>query len=185
MSENRVIGKDGKLPWHMPADLKYFKELTSHHVVIMGRKTFDSFGKPLPDRLNVVVTQRRDYKPEGVQIVHSLKEGLEHAQAEAEAFILGGGEIFRQALPGADRIYLTIIHTMIDGDVFFPELDSKEWHLAQEDYNEPDEHNRYGYSFLRYERAGQEASAPEVAAASEPAGAPADVPASPPANPPS
>lgn len=155
MSENRVIGRDGKLPWHMPADLQYFKNLTSGHVVIMGRKTFESFGHPLPERTNVVVTRRRDYKPEGVQIVHDLDAALELGKTDAEVFILGGQDIFQQMMPKVDRIYLTVIHTMIDGDTFFPEFDQSNWNLAHEDVHDADEHNRFGYSFRRYERKSQ------------------------------
>ena len=152
VSNNNVIGKDNKLPWHLPADLKFFKRLTTGHHIIMGRKTFESFGKPLPDRTSVVITRQKKYHPEGCVVVHSLEEALKIASDEKEALIIGGAEIFKQAMPIADRIYLTRIKENFEGDTFFPELNKEEWILKEKKDFEPDEKNKYAYSFCIYER---------------------------------
>ena len=152
VSNNNVIGKDNKLPWHLPEDLKFFKRLTTGHHIIMGRKTFESFGKPLPDRTSVVITRQKKYHPEGCVVVHSLEEALKIASDEKEAFIIGGAEIFKQAMPIADRIYLTRIKENFEGDTFFPELNKEEWLLKEKQDFEPDEKNKYAYSFHIYER---------------------------------
>src|SRR5687768_6483697 len=133
-AENGVIGKDNKLPWHLPDDLKYFKNLTWGLPILMGRKTFDSIGKPLPGRKSIVITRQKSWKHECVEVVHSVKEAIKKATAYGakEIFVIGGAEIFKTALPEADRIYLTRIHEHFDGDVFFPELNSSEWQLATE-----------------------------------------------------
>lgn len=152
MSENRVIGRDNCLPWHLPADLKRFKQLTIHHTVIMGRKTFDSIGKPLPDRRNIVVTRDPNFHAAGVEIAHSLDSAIELAEGDGEAFILGGAEIFRQALPIADRLYLTLVHAHIEGDVHFPEVNWDEWNLIEDERRDPDERNSLPMSFRLYSR---------------------------------
>src|SRR5688500_18799105 len=124
-SENNVIGKDNKLPWHLPSDLKYFKNLTWGMPVVMGRKTFESFGKPLSGRRNIVISRNNEWKAEGVEIANSIEKAVALAQQSAvnEIFIIGGGEIFKTFLPKAERIYLTRIHHSFDGDAFFPEID--------------------------------------------------------------
>ena len=152
MSENRVIGRNGQLPWHLPADLKYFKKLTVDHTVIMGRKTFDEIKRPLDNRRNVVITRNRGFQPHGVTVVPSLDEALALAATEEEVFSVGGGEIFRLALPRADRLYLTVIHAHIEGDTFFPPFDSDGWVLEDEDRHEPDDKHAYAFSFRRYRR---------------------------------
>src|SRR5688572_27429825 len=152
MSENRVIGRDGRLPWHLPADLKRFKELTTSHTVIMGRKTFDSIGKPLPKRRSIIVTRTPKLRVPGAEVVHSLDEAVAMAKGEDEVFIIGGGEIFAEALYAADRIYLTLVHAKIEGDTFFPSLDADEWTLLEEDRYAADANNQYSMSFQRYER---------------------------------
>lgn len=123
LSENRVIGKDNKLIWHIPDDLKHFKEKTSGHPVIMGRKTFESIGRLLPNRTNIIITRDKEYKVEGALIVHSLDEAISTAQknTEKEVFIIGGGQIFEQAIKIADKLYLTIIEGEFEGDAFFPD----------------------------------------------------------------
>lgn len=130
LSKNNVIGKDGKLPWHVPEDLKRFKALTSGHVVVMGRKTFESIGNPLPNRTNIVITRDPDYLAEGIIIAHSLQEALDISKKEElktfdtsknEIFIIGGGQIYEQAMPVTDKLYLTIIDEEIEGDTFFPD----------------------------------------------------------------
>uniref|UniRef100_A0A831U5D2 Dihydrofolate reductase n=1 Tax=Geobacter metallireducens TaxID=28232 RepID=A0A831U5D2_GEOME len=122
MAGNRVIGKEGRIPWHLPDDLARFRAITMGHPVIMGRRTFDSIGRPLPGRLNIVLTRREWYAPKGVAVARSLAEALELAGTAGEVFICGGGQVYREALPLADRIHLTVVHLPFDGDVTFPEL---------------------------------------------------------------
>lgn len=157
MSKNRVIGKDNQIPWHLSADLKYFKRTTLHHHIIMGRKTFLSIGNPLPKRTNIVLTRNPFFIASNVLVATSIEEGLQLARdnAEEEAFIIGGGEIYRQSMPYLDKIYLTLIDVEVEGDVFFPELDEAQWKLVTEEAHEADEKNEYNYSFLVYERITQ------------------------------
>lgn len=122
MAENRVIGKDGAMPWHLADDLARFRVITTGHPVIMGRKTFESLGRPLPGRQNIVLTRRKGYTPEGVIVARTLDEALELAGAAREVFICGGGEVYREALPLAGRILLTVIHCDYEGDTVFPEI---------------------------------------------------------------
>lgn len=150
-SENNVIGKNGKLAWCLPADLKHFRELTKGHPVIMGRKTYESIGRPLPGRMNIVVTRRDNVKIEGCTVVRSLNEALQ-ASETSEAFVIGGGEIYKQSLPLASRIYLTRVHAMVEGDVIFPEIDSREWSEISHERHEADAENPHPYTFLVYER---------------------------------
>ena len=153
-SENNVIGKNNKLPWHLPADLKYFKNLTWGMPVIMGRRTYDSFGKTLPGRRNIVITRNKDWKAEGVDVVHSIEEAVALAKESAvkEIFIIGGSEIFKIILPKADRIYLTRIHQSFEGDAFFPVLKEEEWQLVKNRDCAVDEKNAYPHSFQVWER---------------------------------
>lgn len=155
-AENGVIGKDNGLIWHMPHDLKFFKETTSGHYVLMGRKSYESVGKPLPNRLNVVITRNTDYAVEGGLVVHSLQEALElgEKQQQQEVFILGGGEIYRQALEKnwVDRIYLTEIKDSFEGDTYFPELNAEEWKETHREEYQADHKNPHDYSFVTLER---------------------------------
>jgi dihydrofolate reductase len=152
MGANRAIGLRGRLPWRLPADLRFFKEKTWGHVVIMGRKTFESVGKPLPGRRNLVITRRKAFRSEGVEIAGSLREALDLAAGEKEVFVCGGAEIYRQALDRADRIYLTLIHENFEADTFFPEFDPRVWEERERVNHDPDERNPYAYSFVVYER---------------------------------
>ena len=155
LAANDVIGRDNDLPWHMPADLKRFKTLTMGHHLIMGRKTFDSIRRPLPGRINVVVTRNVDFSPDGVAVARSVDEAISKAEAagDEEIFIAGGAEIFAQTLHRADRMYLTRLHAEIEGDTYFPEFDDvNEWKLVDAEHFEPDEKNAWPYSFLTYER---------------------------------
>jgi len=127
MSRNRVIGRGGAIPWHIPADLRRFRELTLGHTVIMGRKTFESIGRPLAGRKNVVVTGQAGYSPEGVVVVHSLAEAIESSYPDSELFICGGSEIYQQALPLCSRIYLTVLDLDLDGDRYFPPVPAKDF----------------------------------------------------------
>ncbi len=124
-----VIGCRGRMPWHLPEDLRYFKEVTMGGVVVMGRKTFESIGRPLPGRINVVVTRQADFAPPGVEVAHSLEEAVER---HPDAFIIGGAEIYRQAMPMAGELYITEIDADYEGDTRFPEYDRAEWQLAEE-----------------------------------------------------
>jgi dihydrofolate reductase len=155
VAANRVIGRDNKLPWHQSADLKRFKALTTDHHVLMGRKTYQELGKPLPARVNVVITNSPTFGSEGVAIARSIDEAIAKAEAagDEEIFIIGGGEIFRQTLHRADRMYVTQIHADVAGDTFFPEFDDlNEWRLVDREDFEADEKNDYPFSFLTYER---------------------------------
>jgi len=152
IGENNAIGKNNQLLWHMPNDLKHFKDVTSGRTIIMGRKTFDSVGKPLPKRRNIVVT-RQDITIPGCEVVKSIEDGLALCKGEDEVFIGGGAEIYKLAMHLTDRIYLTIIHKSFDADTFFPEIERKEWkEVSREDY-QPDEKNLLPYSFITLERA--------------------------------
>jgi len=151
ISENHVIGKDNKLLWYLPNDLKHFKEITTGHTVIMGRKTFDSVGKPLPRRRNIIVT-RQAINIEGCEVVHSIEAALAVCADEQEVFIVGGAEIYKQSMHLTDRIYLTIIHKEFEGDSFFPELNKAEWQEVYREDHEPDEKNSLPYSFITLEK---------------------------------
>jgi dihydrofolate reductase len=153
MSSNRVIGRAGDLPWRLPADLRHFKALTVGHAVIMGRRTFDSVGRPLPERRCIVITRDRNYRPEGVIVAHDLEEAIGCAAADDdEVFIAGGGEIYRLALPLADRMYVTVVHAQVEGDTYFPELDESEWEMIADERHEADDRHAHAYSFRVYER---------------------------------
>ncbi len=151
-SKNNIIGKDNDLIWHLSADLKRFKRLTTGHTIIMGRKTFESIGRPLPNRTSVIITTQTDYKAEGCIVVHSLEEALQFAQKEEEVFIIGGGSIYKQAMPLADKIFFTLIHDTFEGDTFFPAIDQQQWTVVQQEDHQPDEKNKYVYSFIDYEK---------------------------------
>ena len=154
VSSNGVIGHDGGLPWHLPADLKHFKRTTMGHHLIIGRRTWDEVGKPLPGRTMVVVTRSRRFAPEGAKVVRSVEQALEIAAEDDEPFIGGGSQIYRIALARdlVHRIYLTRIHAEVEGDTFFPEFDLDDWGLVSEEHHEADEKNEFDYSFLLYER---------------------------------
>lgn len=152
MSENRVIGRNGGLPWHLPKDLQYFKKLTVDHTVIMGRKTFDEVKRPLANRRNVVITRSPDFHPPGVTVVPTLAEALALGATEAEVFVIGGGEIYRLALPRADRLYLTVVHAQVEGDTLFPEFEAAAWALESEARQEADAKHAYRFSFRVYNR---------------------------------
>ncbi len=151
--EKNGIGKNNQLPWHLPADLKHFKTLTTGHPIIMGRKTFDSIGKALPNRKNIVISRQSNYTAEGATVVSSLWDAFELCDDENEAFVIGGAQIFEQSLPLADILYLTIIHHQFDADTFFPEIDQAYWIEAESITHEPDEKNLYSYTFIKYIRA--------------------------------
>ena len=154
VSSNGVIGREGGLPWYLPADLKHFKRTTMGHHLIIGRRTWEEVGKPLPGRTMVVVTRSQRFAPEGAQVVRSVEAALELAAGDDEPFIGGGAQIYRVALARdlVDRIYLTRIHAEVEGDTFFPEIDFDDWKLVSEEHHEADEKNEFDYSFLVSER---------------------------------
>ncbi|UOE40589.1 dihydrofolate reductase [Chryseobacterium suipulveris] len=155
MGLNREIGIDNQLPWHLPKDLKHFKEITSGHPIIMGRKTYESIGKPLPNRTNIVVSRKTDWFEEGILIVGSLKEALKFAQKiDKDIFIIGGGNIFEQTMEIADKLEVTEIKTTIDADTFFPKIDEKIWQKTNETCHEKDEKNNFDFCFQTFERKG-------------------------------
>ncbi|MBI1227476.1 MAG: dihydrofolate reductase [Bacteroidetes bacterium] len=153
-ARNLAIGHKNLIPWYLPADLKYFKKKTTGHHVIMGRKSFQSIGKPLPNRTNVVITRDPFFLATGCTIVHSIEEALELAEAngELEAFIIGGGEIYRKSWPYLDRLYLTEVDAEPEADVFFPEIDENEWQELSREAHPADEKNEFGYVFRVLEK---------------------------------
>lgn len=153
-SENNVIGINNMLPWRLPTDLKYFKSTTLGKPIVMGRKTFESLGKPLPGRPNIVITRQNDFQPEGAYVVGSVEEGIEKAKSFGgdELFITGGSQIFEQAWPLVERIYLTRVYAVVHGDAFFPQLDGAEFELVTDERHEADEKNQYSFSFQVWER---------------------------------
>ncbi len=152
--ENRVIGKNNALIWHLPADLKRFKALTTGHVIIMGRKTFESIGRPLPNRTTVVISRQQDLKIEGVILAHSVEEAILKAKSISrdDIFIVGGAEIYQLSLPLADQILVTQLHDIFEGDAFFPEISSDMWEIAEQERGITDEQNAYQFSYLTYTR---------------------------------
>jgi len=154
IAQNNVIGKDNKLVWHMTADMRFFKNTTMGHTLIMGRKTFESFGKPLPGRKSIVITRQKHWKYEGVTVVHSLEGAIKVAPKDEEVFIIGGAEIYRQAMPFCKKMYITIIHYDFEGDTHFPPVDFSQWNLISDKKHLADEKNPYDFSFRVYERKG-------------------------------
>ena len=152
LSENNVVGINNQLPWHLSADLKRVKSLTMGHHLIMGRKTHESIGKPLPGRTNVIITRNKNFKAEGCIVVSSLQEAFALSKNDSEVFIFGGGEIFREALPFVHKIYMTRIHHHMDGDTYFPELNPSDWkEISRQDFK-ADEKNNFNYSFIELEK---------------------------------
>jgi len=152
IAHNNVLGKNNQLIWHLPADLKRFKKTTFGHCVIMGRKTYESLGKPLPNRTNIVITRDKNFKADGCVIVHSLNEAIKEAKTDDNPFILGGANIYKQAITLADVLDLTFVHHNFEGDVFFPEIDRSVWKEASRQDFKADTKNKYDYSFVRFER---------------------------------
>ncbi|MEZ4788222.1 MAG: dihydrofolate reductase [Flavobacterium haoranii] len=167
-AENNALGKDNDLVWHLPDDFKRFKALTSGHFIIMGRKTFESFPKPLPNRTHVIITRQKDYPvPEGCIVVESIEDAIKIAvtsslssRAESrdekpenqEVFIIGGGEIYKQSINIANKIELTRVHTEVEADTFFPEIDGNDWKLIEEEYHPKDEKHQFDFTYLTYIR---------------------------------
>ncbi len=155
-SDNNAIGINNQLPWHLPEDLKFFKRTTLGKPVIMGRKTLDSLGKPLPGRLNIVLSHQKDLKlPQDVLLYDNIKEAVDRVQQESvdEAFVIGGGKVFEEAIPYADRMYITRVHATIpNADAFFPDIDHSHWKLTWEEKHQADDKHKYSFAFQKYER---------------------------------
>ncbi len=163
IGKNNALGKDNQLLWQMPADMKHFKEITTGHTVIMGSKTFKSIGRPLPNRKNIVITRDMNYAPEGVDVVHSFDEALkiasleqgrkfEENQDEVEVFVIGGGQVYAEAMTKANKLYITEIDSEPSADTFFPEIKMEEWKEVSRESHMPDEKNPLSYSFVTYSR---------------------------------
>lgn len=152
MSEEGVIGRDGRLPWHLPDDLREFKRLTMGHVLVMGRQTFESVGRALPGRRSIVLTRRGDVCPPGVETAPSLEAAFDLAAGAPEVFVAGGAAVYRAALPRADRLYVTVVHAHVAGDVRFPPLDWNAWRLEGETHHPADAHHAFPFTFRRYSR---------------------------------
>jgi dihydrofolate reductase len=153
MSENRVIGREGGLPWHLPDDMKFFMRTTRGHYVVMGRKTWESMAGALKDRTNIIITRRKDYSAEGAMVVHSLDEALRRSPVETEeVFVVGGEAIFAEAMPIAQRMYLTHVHAEVKGDAHFPAFDERRWRVEKEVHHPADERHSYSFTIRQYER---------------------------------
>ncbi|MGD2118760.1 MAG: dihydrofolate reductase [Chromatiales bacterium] len=152
MAKNGVIGIDNRLPWHLPDDLKHFKQLTLDKTIVMGRNTWESLPGLLPRRRHIVISRRADYQAEGAEVMHSITDVLAATKDEAEIFIVGGANLYAQMLPYAQRMYLTEIDAEIDGDAFFPAWDAQQWHCEQRQLHAADERHAYAFEFLTYER---------------------------------
>ncbi len=152
IGENRELGFRGSIPWHLPEDFKRFKELTIGHPVIMGQRTFESIGKPLPGRTNIVLTKSLDFYADGCRVVRSLDEALDIAKKSNEAFVIGGGQIYHLAMPVARKLYLTQVHGKFEADTFFPEWSDAEWRLVSSEPYTKDGRNAFDYDFCVYER---------------------------------
>ncbi|QFT89298.1 Dihydrofolate reductase [Bacillus sp. THAF10] len=151
---NGLIGKNNDLPWRLPADLAYFKKITLGNTVVMGRKTFESIGKPLPKRKNIILS-RNNYKAEGCETFHSIGEVIKTSKPNNEIFVIGGAKVFEEALPHADFLYLTYIDEEFEGDTYFPPLNEKEWELISSEKGWKDEINPYDYYFRKYQKQAQ------------------------------
>ncbi|RKD68843.1 dihydrofolate reductase [Sinobaca qinghaiensis] len=152
MDKNRLIGKDNQLPWHLPADLKHFKKVTSGGTIVMGRKTFESIGKPLPNRRNIIVTKNKTFQADGCEVIYSLEEVQELGKKEEEFFVIGGAEIFNACLPYADKMYLTHIDESFEGDTFFPEWNTAAWEKLEEEQGAVDDKNKHPHRFITWQK---------------------------------
>ncbi|WP_206367132.1 dihydrofolate reductase [Sphingobacterium sp. SGG-5] len=151
-AENNAIGKDNQMPWHLPNDFKYFKNTTLEHSVVMGRKTFDSIGKPLPERRNIILTRDQNYTSPDVDVANSVDDVLTYCRDEREIFVIGGANVYKQFISLAQKVHLTRVHTVIDGDAFFPELSENEWQLTSSKHHQKDGKHAFDYSFEVWER---------------------------------
>lgn len=152
MDRNRLIGNKNQLPWHLPADLAYFKKVTLNKPILMGRKTYESIGRPLPGRENIILTRKAGLKIEGVTVMNSLEDVIDSVQNVTELMVIGGSTIYELVLPQAQRMYLSYVDGEFEGDAWFPDFDESQWQISESVTQEPDEKNRYGCCFITYER---------------------------------
>ena len=152
MDENRTIGYKNKLPWNLPSELKYFREATKGKPVIMGRKTYESIGRPMPERLNIIITRHKNYKADNCIVVNNSEEAVKAAKGSNEIMVIGGAEIYKLFLPIANRLYLTKVHGIFKGDTYFPEFNESEWTKVKEKFFEKDNGNKYSYTIMVLER---------------------------------
>jgi dihydrofolate reductase len=152
-STNNALGKNNQLVWHLPEDFKRFKTITSGHYIIMGRKTFESFPKPLPNRTHVIITRNKNYQaPEGCLVVESLEDAIAICPKNEEVFVIGGGEIYQQSIHLVDKIEITKVHTTVDADTFFPEINEAEFEIVFEEHHAKDEKHQFDFTFLTYQK---------------------------------
>jgi dihydrofolate reductase len=156
VAANRVIGRDNKLPWRLPNDLRRFRALTMGKPLVMGRKTYESIGRPLDGRHNIVVSRNPDYRAEGCTVVHSPEAALAAAAGAAELFVIGGAELYAQFLPQAHRLYLTLVHAHVAGDTYFPPIVESQWREIEREEHQADGRHAYAYSLLVLERSGNQ-----------------------------
>lgn len=150
-ADNNALGKDNQMIWHLPDDFKRFKQLTTGHYIIMGRKTFESFPRPLPNRTHVIITRQKDYTAEGCIVVNSLEEAIKACPQDEEVFVIGGGEIYNQSIDIADKVELTRVHDVSpEADAFFPEIDLSKWKMTEEVFHPKDEKHAYDMAFETY-----------------------------------
>lgn len=149
-AENNALGKDNQLVWHLPNDFKRFKQITSGHYIIMGRKTFESLPKPLPNRTHIIITRQKNYKVEGCHVVNSIEKAIEISPKDEEVFIIGGAEIYNQSIDFADKIELTRVHSNFDADAYFPEINLNEWELIFEEFHTKDEKHNFDFTFQTF-----------------------------------
>ncbi|QOG02727.1 dihydrofolate reductase [Flavobacterium sp. MDT1-60] len=152
VAENNALGKNNELVWHLPNDFKRFKSLTTNHHIIMGRKTFESFPKPLPNRVHVVITRQKDYNPEGCIVVDSIEKAITVCPENEDSYIIGGGEIYNLGMEHADILEITKVHHSFDADAYFPEIDKTDWQLVESEENFRDEKHLYDYTYETYIR---------------------------------
>ena len=152
MAENRAIGKDNELLWHLPKDFKYFKSVTMGKPILMGRKTFESIGKALPGRKNIVITRDNNFTAEGVVTVHSIEAALEESREFDDVMVIGGASFYEQMLSKVDTLYVTVVHEFFDADAFFPEIKANEWKIVEQVEHDVDENHAYPFSFITYRR---------------------------------
>lgn len=152
VAENNALGKDNKIVWHLPNDYKRFKMLTSGHYIIMGRKTFESLQKPLPDRTHIIITRQKKYQAQGCIIVESIEKALDACPKDEDSFIIGGGEIYTLGLPYSDKIEITRVHESFEADAYFPEINDDEWKIESSEFNKKDEKHNYDYTYQTFIR---------------------------------
>ena len=151
-SENNALGKNNEIVWHLPNDFKRFKNLTSGHHIIMGRKTFESFPKPLPNRKHIVISRQENYKPEGCIVVNSMEKAIEICPSNEDIFIIGGGEIYKLGIPFSDKIELTRVHDYFEADAFFPPINPDEWEIVNSEFQSKDDTHLFDYTYQTYVR---------------------------------